>query len=108
IYKALLEVLQLPVDNRPKAVDRRMPSRTPDPLLLSTGTHRARKPELCLLLAVDSPFLAVDRYHTDLDFCTLSCSNPCQNFILKAKEVTLSFTLIFTVTLLQSSSTLST
>ncbi|MQL67943.1 hypothetical protein Taro_000216, partial [Colocasia esculenta] len=25
------------------------------PLLLSTGTHRARKPELCLLLAVDSP-----------------------------------------------------
>ncbi|MQL73902.1 hypothetical protein Taro_006275 [Colocasia esculenta] len=31
------------------------------PFLLSTGTHRARKPELCLLLAVDSPFLAVDR-----------------------------------------------
>ncbi|MQM06966.1 hypothetical protein Taro_039797 [Colocasia esculenta] len=31
-----------------------------DPLLLSTYTHRARKPELCLLLAVDSPFLAVD------------------------------------------------
>ncbi|MQL86237.1 hypothetical protein Taro_018760 [Colocasia esculenta] len=28
IYKALLEVLQLPVDSRPKAVDRRMLSRT--------------------------------------------------------------------------------
>ncbi|MQM08495.1 hypothetical protein Taro_041350, partial [Colocasia esculenta] len=29
-------------------------------LLLSTDTHRARKPELCLLPSVDSPFLAVD------------------------------------------------
>ncbi|MQL80371.1 hypothetical protein Taro_012820 [Colocasia esculenta] len=32
------------------------------PLLLLTGTHRSRKPELCLLLAVDSSFLAVDSY----------------------------------------------
>ncbi|MQM09775.1 hypothetical protein Taro_042650 [Colocasia esculenta] len=40
-------------------------------------THRARKPELCLLLAVDSPFLAVDRYYVDSNFCTLSCPNPC-------------------------------
>ncbi|MQM22815.1 hypothetical protein Taro_055873 [Colocasia esculenta] len=36
-----------------------------DPLLLSTDTHRARQPELCLLLSVDSPFLAVDRYNAD-------------------------------------------
>ncbi|MQL84992.1 hypothetical protein Taro_017507 [Colocasia esculenta] len=61
---------QLPVDSQPKAVDRRMSSRTPDfwtvylstaLLLLSTDTHRPRKPELCLLPSVDSPFLAVDR-----------------------------------------------
>ncbi|MQL92926.1 hypothetical protein Taro_025573 [Colocasia esculenta] len=40
-------------------------------------THRASKPELCLLLSVDSLFLSVDRYNPDLNFCTFSCLNPC-------------------------------
>ncbi|MQM01089.1 hypothetical protein Taro_033838 [Colocasia esculenta] len=51
------------------------------------------KLKFCLQPSVDRPFLAVDMYNPELNFCTLSCLNPCQNFILKAMEVILSFTL---------------
>ncbi|MQM01612.1 hypothetical protein Taro_034371 [Colocasia esculenta] len=42
-------------------------------VIMSTDTYRARKPELCLLPSVDSPFLAVDSL-IDKGMRAISCS----------------------------------
>ncbi|MQL73132.1 hypothetical protein Taro_005445 [Colocasia esculenta] len=99
--KSFMSEEQAAVDRQPKAVDRSMFSRTSGSPKLSTGacflelqvtglytsvdrsliavdrSIQTSKLKFCLQPSVDRPFLAVDKYNPELNFCTLSCLNPC-------------------------------